>query len=106
MKKILTVLAVLAMLGVPGYCQDNSPSHAMQTIEGTITSLDWVGSTIAVNGVTLSVSPNVAIYKGNSQIGLNDMNIGDSVTVRYYDESPGVHKAVNIMVQYSGDFPV
>ena len=99
-------LAALLILSVPGYCQDNSGNHATKTIEGTISSLDWVGSTIAVNGIMLYVPSNADIHKGANQIGLDAIHIGDPVTVMYYDESPGVHKAVAIEVQCNGDCPV
>ena len=104
--RILSIFIALIIFSVSAYCQDNSTSHVMHAIEGNITSLDWVGSTIAVNGITLSVPPNADIHKGANQIGLDAIHIGDLVTVTYYDESPGSHKAVTIEAQCNGDCPV
>ena len=104
--RILSLFIALTIFSVPGYCQDNSTSHTMRTIEGNITSLDWVGSTIAVNGITLSVPPNVDMHKGANQIGLDAIHIGDLVTVTYYDESPGSYRVVTVEVQCNGDCPV
>ena len=107
MNKILLVITMLLMcLTLPAYCQNNSEKHATQTIEGVVTSLDWVGAMIVVNGITVSVPSNADIHKGLNRIGLNAIHVRDSVRVTYYDVPSGLHKAVTIEVQCSGDCPV
>ena len=104
--KILIIFVMLLMcLTIPAYCQDNAGNHTMHTIEGTVTSLDWVGSMIGVNGVMLSAS-NANMHKGETQIGLSAVHVGDGVTATYYDEPSGSHKAVTIAIQCNGDCPV
>lgn len=106
MGKILIIFMILlTCLTIPVYCQDNSGNDTTHTIDGTVTSLDWVGSMIAVNGMTLSTS-NAKIHKGGNQIGLNAIHVGDGAMVTYYDEPSGIHRAVTIAVQCNGDCPV
>ena len=103
--KILFVLIILlTCLTLPIYCQNNSGNHTMQTIQGAVTSLDWVGSLMVVSGIAFSVPTDVNIYKGNDQIDLIEINENDQVTVTYYDDPPGVHNAATIVVQYTGDW--
>ena len=98
--KILLVVIILFMcLAIPVYCQDNSRNNATKTIAGSVTSLDWVRATLVVNDMALSLSSNASIHKGTNRIGLDAMHIGDMVTVTYYDEPSGIHKAVTIAVQ-------
>ena len=105
MGKILFILiALLTCLTFSAYCQNNPGNHQMQTVQGTVTSLDWVGSLIVVNGIALSVPPDANIYKGNDQIDLIEINENDQVAVTYYDDPPGVHNAATIVVQYTGDW--
>ena len=101
---ILITLLICAAL--PAYCQNNPGNHEMQTLQGNVTSLDWVGSLIAVNGIAFSVPTDANIYKGNDQIDLIEINENDQVTVTYYDDPPGVHNAATIVVQYTGDWDI
>jgi len=78
----------------------------MRVLEGTITSVDWVGSVMSVNNIRINVPSDIKIYKGNELIPLEDLKTGDSVTVTYYDDPPGVHNAASVTVQYSGDWAV
>ena len=105
--RIVSILAILVILSAPCYSQDNSENRALSTVEGGVTSVDWVGAVISVNNnIMISVPSNTVIYKGEDQISLSDVNMGDPVTVTYYDDPPGVHKAFRIIVQYNGDFAV
>ncbi len=104
--KILSVFTVLIILSLPSYAQDSSASRQTQVLEGNISSVDWVGALITVNNAIIYVPLETIIYKGDTPIGLDDINMGDAVTVTYYDDPPGIHKAVSIVVQYNGDFAV
>ena len=103
-KVLLVFLTLLMCFTLPAYCQNNLGNHTMQTIQGAVTSLDWVGSLMVVNGIAFSVPTDVNIYKGNDQIDLIEINENDQVTVTYYDDPPGVHNAATIVVQYTGDW--
>ena len=105
--RIVVILAILMGLSVSSYSQDNSGSRAFNTIEGGITSVDWVGAVISVNNnIMIYVPSDTVIYKGDDRIGLNDVNIGDPVTVTYCNDPSGAHIAVRIVVQYNGDFAI
>ncbi|MFA6321737.1 MAG: hypothetical protein WCY36_07790 [Candidatus Omnitrophota bacterium] len=103
MKKILLVLALLVLSGTLCYSQDGG-EH--KTTEGTVSSVDWVGSVIIVNDISISVPSGMSIRKGDDTIGLDDVNIGDPVVVTYYTDSSGNNRAVNVLVQYNGEFAV
>ena len=103
---LLVLLTLLTCLILPGYCQNNPENHSMQTMQGTVTSLDWVGSMMVVGGTAFSVPTDVNIYKGNEQIDLIEINENEQVTVTYYDDPPGVHNAATIVVQYTGDWDI
>ena len=105
--RILYVLMLLLILSIPCYSQDNSGNPPVSTIDGSVTSVDWVGAVISVNNnILISVPPDTVIYKGEDSISLTEVNEGDPVTVTYYDDPDGAHKALRIIVQYNGDFAV
>jgi len=106
MVKTLIVFITLICLAVPVYCQDNAQVNDYQTADGTVTSFDWVGSFISINDTRFLVSSDVRVYKGDDSVGIEDINVGDQVTVTYHDNPPGIHKIVTIVVQYSGDWAV
>jgi hypothetical protein len=104
--KRLSIFVILIILSVACYAKDGPGNYKTQVMDGNISSIDWVGSVIAVNNMMIFVPPGARIYKGSDSIGLSAINMGDPVTVTYYNDPAGVHTAVNIVVQYSGDFAV
>jgi hypothetical protein len=104
--RITFALILLVAASFACYAQDNSEPSELNSVEGQITSVDWVGSVISVNGITISVPATATIYKGEDVIGLDEVNAADPAVVTYYDDPPGQHKAVNITIQYSGDWAV
>ena len=104
--RIAYLLLAMMILSIPSFAQDASDGNTMKVIEGTISSVDWVGSVIVINDFRLIVASDVKIYKGNDLIDLGELNTGDAVTATYYDDPPGKHNAVSITVQYSGDWAV
>lgn len=105
-KILLVLMTLLTCLTLPVYCQGNLGNHTMQTMQGAVTSLDWVGSLLVVDGIAFSVPTDANIYKGNDQIDLIEINENDQVTVTYYDDPPGVHNAATIIVQYTGNWDI
>ncbi|MFA6609661.1 MAG: hypothetical protein WCT15_02300, partial [Candidatus Omnitrophota bacterium] len=75
----------------------------MEEIDGSVTSVDWVGSILVVNDVRLSVPDGAKFYKSNDTIELSDLGIGDQVVVRYIDKPSGDDTVVSCTVQYNGD---
>ncbi|MDD5427993.1 MAG: hypothetical protein PHI58_02020 [Candidatus Omnitrophica bacterium] len=104
MKILFLALAVLTLSCAPSYAQEG---EERKVTEGNISYIDWVGSVIEVNNMTISVPPGMSIRKGNSGvIGLAELNMGDPVVITYYTSSSGENVATNITVQYYGDFAV
>lgn len=103
--KILLVSAAIFFSGVC-CCDDGTDAREIRTARGVVTSRDWVKSIIVVNYIRFFVPPDTKIYKGNSTIGFTGVNLSDSVIVKYYQDSSGAYNAVEITVEYYGDFPV
>ena len=103
MKKLMFTLAVLVLFSASCYSQE---SGERKTTEGVVSSVDWVGSVIMVNDMSISIPPGMSIRKGDDTIGLDDVNIGDPVVVTYYTDPSGTNRAENVVVQYNGDFAV
>lgn len=103
MKKLIFALAVLMLFCAPCYSQDG---QERKEVQGSVGSVDWVGSVIMVNDVSILIPPGMSIRKGGDTIGLDDVNIGDPVVVTYYTDPSGANRAVNVVVQYNGDFAV
>ncbi len=106
MARLFFALVLLTISCVSVCAQEDADVRQMHTIEGNISSVDWVGSVISVNNIVMSVSPDIQIRKGSDTIGLDDVNMGDPVVVTYYIDSSGANRVVNMSVQYSGDFAV
>ena len=105
-KILLVLLTLLMCLVIPVYCQNNPGNYSMQTMQGAVTSLDWVGSMIVIGGTAFNVPIDADIYKGNDKIDLIEINENDQITITYYDDPPGVHNAATIVVQYTGDWDI
>ncbi|MFA5144034.1 MAG: hypothetical protein WC522_07725 [Candidatus Omnitrophota bacterium] len=103
--RLVSVLTVLILL-CASYCQAESEDRALNSIEGAVSSTDWVGAVISVSGMRISVPSGAKISKGEDRVGLADINVGDQVTVTYYDNASGEHVAVRIVIQYRGDWAV
>ena len=103
--RIYVVLAaLLAIAGAaPCYCQNVEEMGRMEEIDGTVTSVDWVGSILVVNDVRLSVPDEAHLYKSNDTITLSDIEIGDQVVVKYIDKPTGDDLVISATVQYNGD---
>lgn len=90
-----------------GYSQNYSQEETLKTVQGDVSEIDWVGSTMAVRYVDgenaypqeidFIVAQEVKIRRGSEEIGLADLEIGDRVSVEYSDASPPPYKAVSIV---------
>lgn len=106
MIKILTLIAVFSFLSISScYCEE-SAARDIRTARGTVSSRDWVSSTIVVSYIRYHVPPDVKVYKGSSKMGFTAINVGDPVILKYYQDSSGSYQVTEITVLYSGDFPV
>jgi hypothetical protein len=100
--KLLLLLALSPFFCVVGSADDVE----IQEVEGVVSEVDAVGSKLVVNGLTprgnfeqmrLVVPDDAKIYQGLEDIHLNDLDIGDSVTIKYYRDSDGILKTKEIV---------
>ncbi len=106
MLKILFIaIAVIFISGVC-YCDNGTDTREIRTARGIVTSRDWIKSIIVVNYIRFFIPSDIKVYKGNSTIGFTGINLSDPVVVKYYQDSSGTYRAVEITVEYYGDFPV
>lgn len=95
---IITIFLVLGMLGIsPSYCDDQIDEDRIKTVNGTISAVNWVNSTISVrwlehsrtmtyDEISIFVPKKVKISKGTDTIMLSTLNIFDRVIIKYYDD--------------------
>ncbi|MDD4879870.1 MAG: hypothetical protein PHR22_05415 [Candidatus Omnitrophica bacterium] len=101
-KIIVMLLAAILGLGAaaPCYCQQGREDlREVKVVDGTIFDLDWAGSKMTVkwlNGydnsyreLALNVPDNAVIRKGGKEIDFSELQINDTVTVRYYEDPDG-----------------
>ena len=108
-KLFALVLLVLAFTSPFGYSQENAENRDTQTISATVESVDYVGSSIHVktdnSEVTLFVTDESVITKGNENIELQELGNSDPVTVKYYTSSEGKNIVVSIADNKSASRP-
>ncbi|MFA4981483.1 MAG: hypothetical protein WC592_03330 [Candidatus Omnitrophota bacterium] len=115
---IFTLALLCGLVMVPGgECQyaaapgaDTDEDRNTVTIEGQISSIDWVGGVITVrwlqydpyikyDEITLSVPRDIKIMKASQPAGFNELSQFDHVTVKYRkDKSVSLPRAVSITV--------
>jgi len=105
-------LALGMFMGAPSsYCEEGVEKKQSKTIQGAISDVNWVKSTITVrwmehartmryDEITIFVPQKTKIFRGTDIVMLSTLNIFDRVTVSYYDdpEDMGPIKAVSIRV--------
>lgn len=67
-----------------------------KTISGSVSDIDWVGSTIVVryyptlnpnvDEISLKITNNTVMHRGPDSINLSDIELADPITVTYYDD--------------------
>ncbi|MDD5422746.1 MAG: hypothetical protein WC592_08170 [Candidatus Omnitrophota bacterium] len=113
MRTNFLLIIIIALAALSGYAQDEQglPASGPQepqteSMTGRVDSIDWVGGTISMNGMTFSVPDGVKVVKGGSDIGFANLSVKDPVSITYYRDPSGALKVKNIFVYYGGDFPV
>jgi len=111
----IRAIAFFLVLGLSlvssSYCDEELNKKQLKTIQGAISDVNWVGSTITVrwmehvrntryDEITIFVPHKTKILKGTSIVMLSSLNIFDRVTVTYYDDPAdmGPLEAVSIRV--------
>jgi hypothetical protein len=89
--------------------EDTFVMESFQTVEGAVTDVDaehkrvtvrWMADTVLLKyeDVLLSVPDSAVITKNSEAIGLDDLESGDHVTVRYDANTQPLPKAVSMVV--------
>ena len=82
------------------YAQDQRPE--LRTFTGNVLEVDWVGSVMTVEGVenmTFSVGPETKVTQGTGSASFSDIEQGDPVAVKYYEDPSGDSRAVRIDIK-------
>jgi len=97
------IFALITAIVVPAcaYCQTGTENRQVANISGTISEIDFAGSTIVVekavnDQMTFSVPDDAVITAGTEVLGFDDLAESDPVVVQYYSPSPGKYVAVSI----------
>lgn len=108
LRRILFVSVAMLFLAAahPAYPQENQDAKEFKVLDGTVASVDWVGSTLVlrclVNGnfdeKTFYVNSQTKISKGGRGWGLSNINVGDHVKIQYYERKLNWPLAVDIEV--------
>lgn len=100
MNKIaMSSFQLLLLIVIPFICVLGAAS-SLDTYEtqGTVSEVDEVGDLLVINGVTpagnseqmrFKVPDDTKIYQGTEDVHLDDIDVGDPVTVTYYKDSDG-----------------
>lgn len=95
---VITIFLILGMFGIsPSYCDDQIDEDRIKTVNGAVSAINWVKSTISVrwlehsrtmtyDEISIFVPKKTKITKGTDVIMLNTLNIFDRVIVQYYDD--------------------
>jgi len=110
-KKIIPFFAAITLLLPGDFCfsQEEESNRQIQSVTGNIVSTDWVAGLICVrwlqtdgtmgyDNLLISVPGDTKIYRGIGTLSLMDINISDTVTVKYYDDGLAGLKAVSITI--------
>lgn len=91
-------------LAVPCHCQEGTT----KTLDGTISSLDWARSEIVIKWLNasdnsyretvLDVPGDAVMKKGADTIEFSELEISDSVTVKYHEDATGNATLVSLEV--------
>ena len=106
MKAGAVLLLFSIFLANAAYCDNYYDGPPLNTIDGTVSSVDVMGSKITIKGVnsaTFSVPINATIKQDLSDIKLSDIKSGDYVTIGYYDDASGKRQAQTITLDYRKD---
>jgi hypothetical protein len=110
LKKGIIILVLFSgmALSTLGYCQNPAQKEKINRVTGIISDIDWVAGKFTVrtinesgnsDEITFIISGDTQITKGTSSIGFADINLTDSVTVEYSNDSFAGLKAIHITVK-------
>ena len=98
-------IALMVYLSFPCAAQQVNEGR-LKSIQGNVKSIDWVGSTLVVSfidekgnprEITFLVPEDLKIARGNEEIGLADVEMGDILNVEYCEVSSGPFMAKSIV---------
>lgn len=107
MRRLILAVLVLALGCFAAPFSDLGAQDDLETyeIQGVASEVDAVGSLLVVNAVNprghfqsmrFIVPDETKIYQGTEEVRLNDIDIGDSLTVTYYKDAEGNLKTTQI----------
>lgn len=104
MKNIILIISVLLTLPISvigGYGEKPPGELDTMTFEGKVTNIDSVAKKISIRcfneNLSFDVPEKIRITRANEEITLDDIDVGDIVTVEYRRIAPGIIEAVAIV---------
>lgn len=99
------LLGVFAMVLVvstqPCYSQQETQEIEKQNVMGTVVSTDSVASELVIStyqgNISFSVPNDAHITRGEDAIDLDDVEMGDMVTIDYYKNPSGKFEVISII---------
>jgi len=109
---ILILFVTLGVVGVvaPVYSQEKAEQSAVTSVSGEVVSVDLVKSAVIIKqikdpvamtyeNVTVPVSPETKVLKGDATLKLSDLKMDDKVSVKYVTDDKGKQKVESISVE-------
>ncbi len=113
---IFLVVTGMAWMVVPSFAQEKIDQQPISA-SGEVVSVDAGTSTVVVKqlkgpdanayeNITIAVSPDTKILKGDAALKLSDLKAGDNVKVESTKDAAGVIKATSIAIAVMETIPV
>lgn len=97
---IIFSLAMIFLCAGSAYSEDQTSE--LRTFIGTVLEADWVGSMMTVEGVenvTFFIGPETEVIQGMESASFADIEQGDYVAVKYYEDPSGNPRAVKVDIE-------
>ncbi|MCX5667023.1 MAG: hypothetical protein NTY34_01755, partial [Candidatus Omnitrophica bacterium] len=101
----------------PVYSQEKAEQSAVTSVSGEVVSVDLVKSAVVIKqlkdpvamtyeNVTVPVSSETKVLKGDAALKLSDLKIGDKVNVKSTIDASGASKVISVAVETKETVPV
>ena len=96
----VVLVIMVQFFGMPLLFGEDISDQPIFTVQGTVNQVNWVKQVLVVysfgDELSIFIPDRTPIRRGADDISLADINMGDPVTVKYYNATPGPLKAVSV----------
>ncbi|MDD5165948.1 MAG: hypothetical protein PHQ57_00965 [Candidatus Omnitrophica bacterium] len=97
---VVVLVIMVQFFGMPLLFGEDISDQPIFTVQGMVNQVDWVKQVLIVynsgDEMSIFIPDGTPIHRGANDITLADINMGDPVTIRYYNATPGPLKAVSV----------